>query len=96
MYAGKIVETGTVRDVFNEPSHPYTRALIASLPDLDEEVDRLPTVRGQPPEPLQLPVGCSFAPRCPSAFAKCVEPPPTLVAGEGHTARCWLLQAAGE
>ncbi len=92
MYAGKIVETGTVRDVFNAPAHPYTRALIASLPDLDDDAERLPTVRGQPPEPLDLPVGCSFAPRCPAVHDRCVVDPPLLAAGEGHSARCWLLE----
>jgi oligopeptide/dipeptide ABC transporter ATP-binding protein len=78
MYAGRIVETGSVRDLFDRPSHPYTR---------------LPTVRGQPPEPLDLPPGCSFAPRCPAAHDRCVEAPPNFSVGEGHEARCWLLES---
>jgi oligopeptide/dipeptide ABC transporter ATP-binding protein len=92
MYAGRIVETATVEDVFSKPAHPYTQALIESVPDLEREVEFLPAIPGQPPTLDKLPPGCSFAPRCKYAFAKCwEEAPPDLPAGPGHSARCWLL-----
>lgn len=92
MYAGKIVESADVRDLFDHPAHPYTKALIESVPSVDRDVDFLPAIPGQPPDPVALPVGCTFAPRCPYAFGRCHKefPPEFLVAGE-HVARCWLL-----
>ena len=67
MYAGRIVEQGPVRDIFDHPSHPYTEALIASVPKLEEQVDWLYSIDGQPPLLMNLPEGCRFAPRCPAA-----------------------------
>ena len=64
MYAGKIVEQGSVRDIFNNPSHPYTEALLESVPKMEEDVERLFSIEGQPPPLYNLPVGCSFADRC--------------------------------
>lgn len=91
MYAGRIVESGDVRQLFNEPAHPYTRALISSLPTLDEEdTDKLPAIAGQPPEPTNLPEGCSFSPRCPSVHSACTEKPPKFETAVGHESRCWL------
>ena len=92
MYAGRIVEEGEVREIFNNPSHPYTQALLASLPNLDEKEDRLYSIEGQPPRLYDLPVGCSFAPRCPFAMDVCREeyPRETSVAA-GHRASCWKL-----
>ena len=69
MYAGRIVECGPVRQVFEHPSHPYTQALIASVPQLSGTIGRLATIDGQPPSMLDLPVGCRFAPRCAYADA---------------------------
>ena len=92
MYAGKIVETASVRDLFNRPAHPYSQALINSVPKVDVEVDHLFSIEGQPPALDKLPVGCSFAPRCPLAFERCSEEYPIEVrVGETHTARCWKL-----
>ena len=92
MYAGKIVEIGSVRDIFNNPSHPYTEALLASVPRMEEDVDRLYSIEGQPPELHNLPPGCSFADRCPYVMERCrAEFPPTLLAGDGHFADCWKL-----
>jgi oligopeptide/dipeptide ABC transporter ATP-binding protein len=92
MYAGKIVEIGSVRDIFNNPSHPYTEALLASVPRMEEDVDRLYSIEGQPPELHDLPPGCSFADRCPYVMERChAEFPPTLLAGDGHFADCWKL-----
>ncbi len=92
MYAGRIVEQGSVRDIFNNPSHPYTEALLASVPKMEEDVDRLYSIEGQPPTLRDLPPGCPFAPRCQYAMDHCLEEYPTLVTvGEGHHASCWRL-----
>ena len=95
MYAGRIVETGTVRDVFDHPSHPYTQALIASVPKMAGPTGRLHTIEGQPPSLLDLPVGCRFAARCPHAEQRCRDAyPDSFAAGPDHTADCWRLAAA--
>ena len=90
MYAGKIVEQASVLQLFDSPSHPYTEALLRSVPDLDDQVDYLPSIEGQPPSLDDLPPGCSFAPRCPYVFGRCEEYPPEFQIEPGHTARCWL------
>lgn len=92
MYAGRIVECGPVRDVFNNPSHPYTQALIASVPKMEGTDGRLRTIEGQPPSLMNLPVGCRFADRCAHAEARCLETyPTTFQVGAEHTADCWRL-----
>jgi oligopeptide/dipeptide ABC transporter ATP-binding protein len=92
MYAGKIVEQGSVRDIFNNPSHPYTEALLASVPKMEEDMDRLYSIEGQPPALYDLPVGCSFANRCAYVMDRCRdEYPPAMQAGEGHFSACWRL-----
>ena len=92
MYAGRVVESGSVRAIFNHPSHPYTQALLHSVPRMDEDVERLPSIIGQPPALWDLPEGCRFAARCPHADDRCRrEYPPSFVAGDGHTADCWRL-----
>jgi oligopeptide transport system ATP-binding protein len=79
MYAGRAVETGTVRDIFYAPQHPYTAGLLKSMPRLDETAaGRLATVAGQPPNLQRLPPGCSFAPRCAYAFDRCQAERPLL------------------
>ncbi len=91
MYAGRIVETGPVREIFDNPVHPYTQALIASVPKLRRKEGRLRAIDGQPPALSELPVGCRFADRCPHAEARCLEEYPEAVSvGEDHTASCWL------
>ena len=93
MYAGRIVESGPVREVFNNPAHPYTQALIASVPKMNVQVDRLHTIEGQPPEFSDLPEGCRFAPRCPLADGRCQTTyPSTYTVGSEHTAACWKLE----
>jgi oligopeptide/dipeptide ABC transporter ATP-binding protein len=93
MYAGRAVETGSVRDIFNHPSHPYTQALLDSVPKLEERTARLYSIEGQPPLLWNLPPGCRFAPRCPYTEARCeTEYPPSFRVAEGHTADCWRLQ----
>ena len=93
MYAGKIVEMGDVRDIFNNPSHPYTEALLASVPKLEEDVDRLYAIEGQPPMLHDLPQGCPFAPRCPYVMERCHEEyPAAKPVTERHYAACWRLE----
>ena len=91
MYAGRVVEAGPVRQIFNEPRHPYTRALIESIPRLGEANGRLTAIEGQPPDPAALPTGCAFHPRCPVRLEKCAtERPRDTIVGAGHRTACWL------
>jgi len=91
MYAGKIVEQGTVRDVFKRASHPYTQALLAALPDPLKPARRLEAIPGRVPSPLMLPAGCAFCARCAHAFEPCPgQQPPLFEVGEGHGAACFL------
>ena len=95
MYAGRVVESGPVRALFNHPSHPYTQALLSSIPSMDEDVERLYSIAGQPPALWDLPAGCRFAARCPYADDRCRrEYPPSFTVAEGHTADCWRLAPA--
>jgi peptide/nickel transport system ATP-binding protein len=90
MYAGKIVETADVRELFRNPRHPYTIGLVNSVPRLDRKVERLASIEGQPPALLNLPPGCRFAPRCYAVHDRCwQEEPPPIRAGDGHFAACW-------
>ena len=89
MYAGKIVEQADVYQLFDTPAHPYTEALLKSVPDLDLDVDLLPSIEGQPPMLDDLPTGCVFSPRCPFVFEKCEAYPPEFLVEPDHIARCW-------
>ncbi|MFJ1992544.1 ABC transporter ATP-binding protein [Streptomyces asiaticus] len=97
MYAGRIVETAPVRDLYRRPAHPYTRGLLDSVPRVDHRGERLYAIKGAPPSPLALPPGCPFHPRCPRAQEVCrVERPPlyevsaagTAPAAGGRTSAC--------
>jgi oligopeptide/dipeptide ABC transporter ATP-binding protein len=92
MYAGRVVEAGPIRQIFNKPAHPYTRALLDSVPRLtDDSHARLPAIDGQPPDPSAPPGGCAFHPRCPQILPRCREQaPPSLTVAAAQTARCWL------
>lgn len=93
MYAGKILETATTSDIFKSPLHPYTIALINSVPRLDVKVDRLYSIEGQPPSLLNLPPGCRFAPRCPDAMDICREKQPDEIEViPGHSVSCWKVR----
>ena len=92
MYAGRVVEQGPVSRIFNAPAHPYTKALLGSIPRMTDNRRQLTAIDGQPPDLSSLPAGCSFAPRCPAAFARCrAEAPPEFAVDDGRTARCWLV-----
>jgi oligopeptide/dipeptide ABC transporter ATP-binding protein len=93
MYAGRVVERGTKRDIFYDPQMPYTWGLLGSIPRLDQpRPERLHTIKGSPPSLINLPEGCKFRPRCPHAFDKCMEEPrlENRVETPGHLDRCWL------
>jgi oligopeptide/dipeptide ABC transporter ATP-binding protein len=90
MYAGNMVEYGTAEQIFARPRHPYTMGLLASLPRLDKEHERLVPIDGQPPNLLRIPAGCSFAPRCKYRMPVCDQPVPLYDFGAGHVARCFL------
>jgi oligopeptide/dipeptide ABC transporter ATP-binding protein len=91
MYAGRVVEQGPVSQIFSTPVHPYTKALLGSIPRMTDNREQLTAIEGQPPDLASLPPGCSFAPRCPMAFGRCrEEAPPEFAVGQGRTARCWL------
>jgi len=90
MYAGRIVETGPVREIFSRPSHPYTRALLGSMPG-GQPGQRLHAIEGSVPLLDDLPPGCAFNPRCPDRFEPCTtSPPPDYPAGAAQTAKCYL------
>ncbi len=94
IYAGQIIEYGTTKQVFHEPRHPYTQGLFEAIPKLGTETERLTPIKGHPTDPTHLPVGCSFAPRCPYATGACrAAPVPIYTDEEGHQCRC--LRYAG-
>jgi len=96
MYAGRLVEWGPVTRIFDAPAHPYTRALLDSIPRMGDGRARLTAIDGQPPDLAALPPGCAFHPRCPKAAAQCREQAPAETAlGPRHTVRCFFPAAAG-
>jgi oligopeptide transport system ATP-binding protein len=96
MYAGMIVESAPVAEIFATPQHPYTRALLASIPRLHHWPERLATIQGAPPNLAGEIVGCSFEPRCPYRVDRCAaERPPLIELTPGHACACWVAQAGG-
>ena len=96
MYAGQVVETGSVFDVFRGPAHPYTRGLLASLPTVDRPGRRLVPIGGAVPSPFAFATGCRFGDRCPLAGAECATPQAMVTLGaDGRAARCWRARDLG-
>jgi oligopeptide/dipeptide ABC transporter ATP-binding protein len=96
MYAGRLVESGSVSRVFNAPAHPYTKALLNSIPRMSDRSQRLTAIAGQPPDLAKLGRGCAFAQRCPRVVDRCrAEAPPAFPLGDGQSVRCWLAQDVG-
>ncbi len=93
MYMGRLVETGKVREIWNNPRHPYTIALMKSIPHLEEKVERLYSIQGQIPSHFDMPSGCVFNPRCDIADDRCRQEYPTSIdLGDGHIVSCWRVQ----
>lgn len=93
MYCGRVVERANVYDLFENPSHPYTEGLLASIPKMGVEVDELDSIPGNVPNPKYMPEGCKFAPRCKYATDICREKEPGFFdLGNGHVSRCWRCQ----
>jgi peptide/nickel transport system ATP-binding protein len=90
MYASRVVEKGPVKEIFDNPLHPYTRGLLKSIPRIGSNGERLHVIEGSVPSAIHIPPGCRFAPRCPMADGHCLEEQPELVAySPGHEAACW-------
>ncbi len=98
MYAGKIIEEGSATEIYHNPRHPYTLGLLKSVPRLDESVaTSLDPIEGLPPDLVEVPSGCSFAPRCKYAIDKChAEVPPLMISGKNHNAACWRWEELPE
>lgn len=92
LYAGKVVEYGSVKEIFNNPRHPYTRGLLNSIPPLEEDVDELNTIEGTVPGPGQMPAGCRFSPRCPLASERCSSCQPGLYKAENSMVSCFQYE----
>lgn len=93
MYAGEIIEYGTLEHIYQNTSHPYTKGLFDSIPSLTKKIRRLKPIHGMMPNPAQLPTGCKFHPRCPHATEKCKEAMPSLVEVEpGHIVQCHMFE----
>lgn len=95
MYAGRIAEVGSTIDIFENAKHPYTQALLKSIPNMQAEGQVLSTIPGSPPDLTDLPTGCAFHPRCPYAFDRCkAEVPKPIRSGQESEAACFLLESA--
>lgn len=93
MYGGRIVESGTVNRVYEKPDHPYTQALMKAIPRLENRTKKMFQIEGEPPNPADLPSGCTFHPRCPNIMDICrAEYPPITTMSDRDYAACWLLK----
>jgi peptide/nickel transport system ATP-binding protein len=92
MYAGEVVEESLVVELFDNAKHPYTKGLLASLPDINEQKEYLSSIPGVVPAPNNMPSGCRFAERCPKAHERCKETPPLFEMKNGSRVKCWLYE----
>ena len=92
LYAGKVVEYGSVKEIFNTPKHPYTKGLLSSIPPLEEDVEELNTIEGTVPGPGQMPAGCRFSPRCPYADERCKKEQPGIYEAGGAKVSCFRYE----
>ena len=96
VYAGEIVEQGPIEAIFERTAHPYTKGLFSSIPRLDEDVEWLTPIQGLMPDPMDLPQGCAFCPRCKAATERCEkEKPPMVELETGHLVKCWNCRREG-
>jgi len=96
MYAGRIVEYGSVDAIFNDPQHPYTIGLMGAIPSVGKREGALATIRGSVPSPENMPQGCRFAPRCPFVEQRCIDQaPPDKIIQDGHRVACWVAPVEG-
>ena len=93
MYAGRIAESGPVHEVINQPAHPYSMGLMAAIPDITQDRERLHQIDGAMPRLNAIPPGCAYNPRCPRVFARCLVERPELLEAGATRAACWLLDA---
>ena len=97
MYAGAIIEYGSVKEVFTNPMHPYTKGLLGAIPTLDDQKERLVAIPGEVANPYHLPKGCSFNPRCECKNADCAEEiPPMIKNNESHYVACCHCGEVGQ
>ena len=94
LYAGRVAEIGPVHDVINQPSHPYTAGLMASIPDMEQDRERLNQIDGAMPRLNAIPKGCAYNPRCPKTFDRCMTDRPDLMDAGATRAACWLHAGA--
>jgi len=95
MYAGRVAEIGPVREVINQPVHPYTAGLMSAIPDITVDRERLNQIDGAMPRLNAIPAGCAYHPRCPTPAARCKSDRPALMAAGTTRAACWLLEGRG-
>ena len=96
VYAGEIIEYGTIEQVFERPMHPYTKGLFDAIPKMTTDVDRLSPILGAPPDPTNLPQGCKFRPRCKYATEACMNAVPSYKMADGHQCKCHLYAVEAE
>ena len=96
MYAGRIAEIGPVHEVIHQPAHPYTMGLMAAIPDITMDRERLNQIDGAMPRLNAIPTGCAYNPRCPRAFDRCTRERPELLRAGATRAACWLHDANAE
>ena len=94
MYAGRIAEIGPVHEVINHPSHPYTEGLMAAIPDISQDRERLNQIDGAMPRLNAIPKGCAFNPRCPKVFERCRQERPELMDAKATRVACWLVEGS--